>query len=649
MTLVLEVDRLCVRLPTPDGSPQWSTGSTTASRPVRCSASPARAAGRRCPCSRSWGCCRRARRSKAAVFEGQDLLRLPPGQLRRICGRDLAMVFQDPMTSLHPMLSIGTQLTEHVRLHLGLGRRAAAELAVEALREVRIPDPESALRLPAPVLRRDATTDRHRRARVPAEAPRRRRADDRARRHGPGRDHPTARPPSRESGLTIVLITHDLGVLSSIADRVAVFYAGRVVEAGSRTEVLGHPRHPYTRLLDALPHPEAAATPLIAIHGAPPTPRRIPPGCAFHPRCRYARASCSEAIPPLVPVNGRALACPVDRAPGRSVERPRAHQRRRGVRAPRTGAGARGRRREPRDRTRRDRRTRRRVGLRQVDPRPRGRRDGGTTVGDGSLRGPGGQADSRRPSSRSCTCKWSSRTRSPRSTRGDESESRSATRSPYWVSLRERSGRPKSRSSSCRSGFEAAARGYPTSSRAASASASPSPVRSRRTRPSSSSTSLWRRSTPRRRRRSRISWWLARVRPRPSPHLARSRDRPPRGRHRRGHVPGADRRERPDPRTVGDASAPVQRGAHQRRPPRRRLRNDAGSAAGRGARSVATASGMLPPALPVRLRSLPVGGACPRRLAPARSAACWLQQPGAPLEAPSIQSAARLASAPSAG
>ena len=95
--------------------------------------------------------------------------------------------------------------------------------------------------------------------------------------------------------MTIVLITHDLGVLSSIADRVAVFYAGRVVEAGSRTEVLGHPRHPYTRgLLDALPHPEAAATPLIAIHGAPPTPRRIPPGCAFHPRCRYARASCTR-------------------------------------------------------------------------------------------------------------------------------------------------------------------------------------------------------------------------------------------------------------------------------------------------------------------------------------------------------------------
>jgi oligopeptide transport system ATP-binding protein len=117
----------------------------------------------------------------------------------------------------------------------------------------------------------------------------------------------------RESGLSIVLITHDLGVLSAIADRVAVFYAGRVAEAGGREDVLSRPRHPYTRgLLDALPHPDAAEAPLVAIPGAPPTPRRVPPGCAFHPRCGYAQASCSEAVPALVPVDGRLLACPVD-------------------------------------------------------------------------------------------------------------------------------------------------------------------------------------------------------------------------------------------------------------------------------------------------------------------------------------------------
>jgi len=118
----------------------------------------------------------------------------------------------------------------------------------------------------------------------------------------------------REQGLAIVLITHDLGVLSSIADRVAVFYAGKVVEAGGREDVLGHPRHPYTRgLLDALPHPEAAAQPLVAIPGAPPAPRAVPPGCAFHPRCRWAEPVSREVVPPLRDVGGgRLLACHVD-------------------------------------------------------------------------------------------------------------------------------------------------------------------------------------------------------------------------------------------------------------------------------------------------------------------------------------------------
>ena len=250
-----------------------------------------------------------------AVFDGQDLLRLSPGKLRRICGRELAMVFQDPMTSLHPMLSIGTQLTDHVRQHLGLGRRAAAELAVEALREVRIPDPESTLHA-FPHQFSGGMRQRIAIAVALACRPKLLVADEPTTALDVTVQAGIIRLLDRlrnESGLTIVLITHDLGVLSSIADRVAVFYAGRVVETGPRTDILGHPRHPYTRgLLDALPHPEAAATPLVAIQGAPPTPRHVPPGCAFHPRCGYARPSCAEAIPPLVPLNGRALACPVD-------------------------------------------------------------------------------------------------------------------------------------------------------------------------------------------------------------------------------------------------------------------------------------------------------------------------------------------------
>jgi oligopeptide/dipeptide ABC transporter ATP-binding protein len=225
------------------------------------------------------------------------------------------MVFQDPMTSLHPMLSIGTQLTEHIRLHLDVGREEAAKRAIELLREVRIPDPERALHAFA---HQFSGGMRQRIAIAVALACRPRLLIA---------DEPTTALDvtvqagiirlldrlRREQGLSIVLITHDLGVLSSIADRVAVFYAGRVVELGARADVLGHPRHPYTRgLLDALPHPEAADRPLVAIPGSPPAPSAIPAGCPFHPRCPYAEPISREQEPELRPVDGRLLACHVD-------------------------------------------------------------------------------------------------------------------------------------------------------------------------------------------------------------------------------------------------------------------------------------------------------------------------------------------------
>jgi len=118
----------------------------------------------------------------------------------------------------------------------------------------------------------------------------------------------------------VILITHDLGVLSSIADHVSIFYAGRIVESGPTRDLLSAPRHPYTRaLLDALPHPEAphseteGAHELQAIPGLPPSPRSRPSGCAFHPRCAYATVESTERVPPLVPVGeNRLLACHVD-------------------------------------------------------------------------------------------------------------------------------------------------------------------------------------------------------------------------------------------------------------------------------------------------------------------------------------------------
>ncbi len=317
MTALLEVDGLRVRLPTPAGPATVVDGIDYRVEPGEVFGIAGESgSGKTMSVLALMGLLPpRAAVEGSAVFEGRDLLRLGRRQLRRICGRELAMVFQDPMTSLHPMLSVGTQLTEHVRRHLGLGRRDAAERALELLREVRIPDPDSAVDA-FPHQFSGGMRQRIAIAVALACRPTLLVADEPTTALDVTVQAGIIRLLDRlrsESGLTIVLITHDLGVLSAIADRVSIFYAGRVVEAGSRSDVLSRPRHPYTRgLLDALPHPEAAATPLVAIQGAPPAPRHVPPGCPFHPRCPYARATCREAVPPLLPVDGRVLACPVD-------------------------------------------------------------------------------------------------------------------------------------------------------------------------------------------------------------------------------------------------------------------------------------------------------------------------------------------------
>ena len=251
-----------------------------------------------------------------ALFAGRDLLRLRRSELRAVCGKEIGIVFQDPMTSLHPMLSIGQQLGEPLRIHLGLSRSAARRQAAELLEAVRIPDPESALRAfphqfsggmrqrvaiaialagnPSLLIADEPTTALD--VTVQAGIIR---LLDRLR---------------RERGLSVILITHDLGVMSSIADRIAVFYAGRVVELAERESLVTEPRHPYTHaLLDSLPHTEAPAdTPLVPIHGMPPAAGAVPTGCAFHPRCAFAVASCTTEVPPLVREGDRLLACPVD-------------------------------------------------------------------------------------------------------------------------------------------------------------------------------------------------------------------------------------------------------------------------------------------------------------------------------------------------
>lgn len=257
-----------------------------------------------------------ARYSGRIHFDGRDLLTLPGRDIARVRGRDIAMVFQDPMTALHPMLTIERQLTEHLRHHRRLSQKAARARAEEYLGLVKIPDPAGAL------------------SRYPHQfsgGMRQRIAIASALCCGPRlliADEPTTALDvtvqagilrllgdlRTELGLSVLLITHDLGVMSALCDRVAVMYAGRIVEKGARQTVLSECRHPYTRgLLDALPDPDASDHTLHALPGAPPSAGRTPTGCPFHPRCAWADEPCRAQLPNLAEVApGHLTACPVD-------------------------------------------------------------------------------------------------------------------------------------------------------------------------------------------------------------------------------------------------------------------------------------------------------------------------------------------------
>ena len=257
-----------------------------------------------------------ARVTGSIRLDGTELLGLTSKQLRAIRGRQIAMVSQDPSTALHPILPIGTQLTEHMRYHLGVTKTEAMTRAAELLRTVRIPDPEQALHSYAGQFS-GGMRQRIAIAVALAAEPRLLVADE-----------PTTALDvtvqagilrlldrlCRERGMAVIVITHDLGVMSATARRLYVMYAGRLAEAGPTSEVLARPRHPYTRgLLDALPHPEAGGAPLVPIGGSPPSLGRVPAGCPFHPRCRYAQPSCATDRPePRLIADTHLLACPPD-------------------------------------------------------------------------------------------------------------------------------------------------------------------------------------------------------------------------------------------------------------------------------------------------------------------------------------------------
>ncbi len=246
-------------------------------------------------------------------FKGMDVLNMPIGEWRQYCGRDISMVFQDALTSLNPVFSVGWQIAELFRTHGVASGREANERAVELLDRVGIPDP---------AMRAKDYTHQF------SGGMRQRVMIAMAIALGPElliADEPTTALDVTvqaqimellsglrdESDMAMILITHDLGVVADVADTVAVMYAGRVVEQGRVSDVLGRPSHAYTRaLLNSVPRARNKGQTLEPITGSPPDLARIPSGCAFHPRCRFATAICRNEAPPRIAVTpGRFAEC----------------------------------------------------------------------------------------------------------------------------------------------------------------------------------------------------------------------------------------------------------------------------------------------------------------------------------------------------
>ena len=236
------------------------------------------------------------------IFEGQDLLKLSPDEMRRLRGNRIAMIFQEPMTSLNPVHTIGYQLVEAIQAHHKKPYKVMREEAIEALRKVRIPAPE-------------------------------RRFDEYPHQLSGGMrqrvmiamalvckpvlliaDEPTTaldvtiqaqilnllRELQQETNMAIILITHDLGVVAQVADDVAVMYAGKVAERASVNAIFKDPQHPYTiGLMGSMPRMDEDVDRLVAISGVVPPPFRLPSGCRFNPRCPFSDEECTTTLPAL--------------------------------------------------------------------------------------------------------------------------------------------------------------------------------------------------------------------------------------------------------------------------------------------------------------------------------------------------------------
>jgi len=239
------------------------------------------------------------------LFDGVDILKLDTHAIRKVRGGEIAMIFQEPMTSLNPVMTVGDQIVEAVLLHQNVDHKGAVAIAAQALQDVGVADPKRRINQ-YPHELSGGMRQRIMIAMALSCNPKLIIADE-----------PTTaldvtiqrqileliKTIQAQTGAALLLITHDLGVVAETVDDVAVMYAGRVVETGTVEEVLLHPRMPYTRgLLESIPSQGKRGQRLSAIKGTVPNPFRMPEGCKFQPRCPYAWETCTEEEPGLIQI-----------------------------------------------------------------------------------------------------------------------------------------------------------------------------------------------------------------------------------------------------------------------------------------------------------------------------------------------------------
>jgi peptide/nickel transport system ATP-binding protein len=306
---LLEVNDLHVSFPTIDGVVQAVRGVSFSVEPGQTLGIVGESgSGKSVSTQTITGLTRGAEISGEALFEGRDLLTMTPGQLREVRGKKIAMIFQDPLSSLHPYYKVGWQIVEMIRAHdRGVSKAQAKSRAVDLLRLVGIPQPERRVD-DYPHQFSGGMRQRAMIAMAMALNPALLIADEPTTALDVTVQAQVLRVIERlqeEFNTAVILITHDLGVIAETADDVVVMYAGAQMEVARRDDIFYANHHPYTEgLLRSLPGYDSERRRLLPIEGQPPSLIRLPTGCPFHPRCRYVMDKCRTQVPDLSPVPG---------------------------------------------------------------------------------------------------------------------------------------------------------------------------------------------------------------------------------------------------------------------------------------------------------------------------------------------------------